>query len=73
MGYILVVQYDSSRLFVECITTAWFAGTDEIHYTTADKNLLPALLAACVAILLLVIKVSGYAFQEKKWIVELHW
>ncbi len=35
-----------------------------------DKNLMPALLAACVAILLLAINVSGYTFNEKKWIVE---
>lgn len=35
-----------------------------------DKNLVPALLAACVAIVLLVINVSGYTFHNKKWIVE---
>ena len=35
-----------------------------------DKNLMPALLAACIAILLLIINVSGYTFNEKKWIVE---
>jgi cell division protein FtsW (lipid II flippase) len=35
-----------------------------------DKNLMPALLAACVAILLLAINVSGYTFNEKKWITE---
>ena len=35
-----------------------------------DKNLMPALLAACVAILLLVINVSGYTFNQKKWITE---
>ncbi len=35
-----------------------------------DKNLMPALLAAFVAIILLAINVSGYTFREKKWIVE---
>ena len=35
-----------------------------------DKNLIPALLAACAAIFLLVINVSGYTFNQKKWIVE---
>ena len=35
-----------------------------------DKNLMPALLAACVAIVLLVINVSAYTFNNKKWIVE---
>jgi cell division protein FtsW (lipid II flippase) len=35
-----------------------------------DKNLMPALLAACVAILLLAVNVSGYTFNQKRWIVE---
>ena len=35
-----------------------------------DKNLIPALLAACVAIILLVVNVSAYTFNNKKWIVE---
>ncbi|MEO8413321.1 MAG: FtsW/RodA/SpoVE family cell cycle protein [Ginsengibacter sp.] len=35
-----------------------------------DKNLMPALLAACAAIFLLIANVSGYTFNEKKWIVE---
>lgn len=35
-----------------------------------DKNLIPALLAAFGAIVLLVINVFGYTFNNKKWIVE---
>lgn len=35
-----------------------------------DKNLMPALLAACIAIVLLAINVSGYTFSSRKWIVE---
>ena len=35
-----------------------------------DKNLMPALLAACMAIVLLVVNVSAYTFHNKKWIVE---
>jgi len=35
-----------------------------------DKNLMPALLAACAAILLLIANVSGYTINKKKWIVE---
>ncbi len=31
---------------------------------------MPALLAACIAIFLLIVNVSGYTFNEKKWIVE---
>ncbi len=35
-----------------------------------DKNLMPALLAACVAVTLLLVNVSFYSFNNKKWIVE---
>ncbi|MEO6670196.1 MAG: FtsW/RodA/SpoVE family cell cycle protein [Ferruginibacter sp.] len=35
-----------------------------------DKNLIPALLAACMAIILLIVNVSAYTFNNKKWIVE---
>lgn len=35
-----------------------------------DKNLVPALLAACAAIVLLIVNVSGYTLNRKKWIVE---
>ena len=35
-----------------------------------DKNLVPALLAACTGILLLSIDISGYIINNKKWVVE---
>jgi cell division protein FtsW (lipid II flippase) len=35
-----------------------------------DKNLLPALLAACIAIVLLGVNVSRYLFNNKRWVVE---
>lgn len=35
-----------------------------------DKNLLPALVAACVGIILLGVNVSKYLFNNKKWVVE---
>ncbi len=35
-----------------------------------DKNLIPALLAACVAIVLLAVNVSGFTVNNRKWIVE---
>jgi cell division protein FtsW (lipid II flippase) len=35
-----------------------------------DKNLVPALLAACVAIIMMLVNVSVYSFNEKKWVVE---
>jgi cell division protein FtsW (lipid II flippase) len=35
-----------------------------------DKNLVPALAAACAGIFLLCLNVSGYIFNNKKWVVE---
>ncbi len=49
----------------------WSGTQVQMKYLTQrqDKNLLPALLAACVAIVLLIVNVSGYSFNNKKWIV----
>ncbi|HYC28771.1 MAG TPA: cell cycle protein, partial [Chitinophagaceae bacterium] len=35
-----------------------------------DKNLVPALVAACCGILLLGVNVSGYVFNNSKWVVQ---
>ncbi len=35
-----------------------------------DHNLVPALMAACIGIILLVINISGYLFESNKWIVK---
>ncbi len=35
-----------------------------------DKNLVPALAAACLGVLLLGVNVAGYVFNNKKWVVN---
>lgn len=35
-----------------------------------DKNLVPALLAACAGLLLLTVSLSRYLFNNKKWVVQ---
>nr|WP_294793655.1 FtsW/RodA/SpoVE family cell cycle protein [uncultured Mucilaginibacter sp.] len=35
-----------------------------------DKNLVPALIAACIGILLLTVNVSRYLFNNKTWVVQ---
>lgn len=35
-----------------------------------DKNLVPALMAACLGLILLTINISSYLFDNKKWIVK---
>ncbi len=38
--------------------------------TQQDKNLMPALIAACIGLVLLTINVSRYLFNNKKWVVQ---
>jgi cell division protein FtsW (lipid II flippase) len=48
-------------------------GTEvQMRYITRqqDKNLMPALVAACLGVLLLLVNVGRYSFNNKKWIVE---
>ncbi|MEO6488446.1 MAG: FtsW/RodA/SpoVE family cell cycle protein [Ferruginibacter sp.] len=55
------------------LSTSRLSGSQvQMKYLTQrqDKNLLPALLAACIAVILLVLNVSGYTFDPGKWIVE---
>jgi len=53
-------------------TSRWSGSQAQMKFITVrqDKNLMPALLSACVAIVLLMINVSGYTFRNKKWITE---
>ncbi len=50
----------------------WNGSQAQMKYLTQrqDKNLMPALLAACVAIILLLVNVTGYTVNNKKWVIE---
>jgi hypothetical protein len=72
-------SYGGTSLLCSMIAAGFLLGVSRSPGTQAqmkyiaqrqDKNLMPALLAACVAIFLLILNVSGYTFNEKKWIVE---
>ncbi|MEP7229202.1 MAG: FtsW/RodA/SpoVE family cell cycle protein [Ginsengibacter sp.] len=72
-------SYGGTSLLCSMIAAGFLLGVSRFSGTQAqmkyisqrqDKNLMPALLAACAAILLLIINVSGYTFNRKKWIVE---
>lgn len=48
-------------------------GTEvQMNYITTkqDKNLVPALMAACLGLILLTVSVSRYLFNNKKWVVQ---
>ena len=72
-------SYGGTSLLCNMIAAGFLLGVSRLSGSQAqmkyiakrqDKNLMPALIAACIAIFLLIINVSGYTFNEKKWIVE---
>ena len=73
------MSYGGSSLFCNMAAAGFLLSAShlkgspaQMKFITArqDKNLIPALLAACVAILLLTINVSKYITNNKKWVVE---
>ncbi|HEX2606557.1 MAG TPA: FtsW/RodA/SpoVE family cell cycle protein, partial [Flavisolibacter sp.] len=50
----------------------WRGSAVQMSYITErqDRNLVPSLVAACIGILLLVVNVSQYLFNNEKWVVQ---
>ena len=72
-------SYGGTSLLCSMIAAGFLLGVSRLTGSQAqmkyiaqrqDKNLMPALLAACAAISLLIANVSGYTINKKKWIVE---
>jgi hypothetical protein len=73
------MSYGGSSLFTNMLAAGFLLSSSHLHgsptqmkYITRqqDRNLLPALLAACTGIVLLGVNVSRYVFNNKKWVVE---
>jgi cell division protein FtsW (lipid II flippase) len=73
------ISYGGSSLLCNMIAAGFLLSASHIQGTAAqmkfitrqqDKNLLPALLAACIGIVLLGVNVSRYLFNNQKWVVE---
>lgn len=73
------ISYGGSSLLTNLIAAGFLLSTSrlsgspsQMKFITArqDRNLVPALLAACAAIILLGINISRYLFNNKKWVVE---
>src|SRR5687767_13871838 len=73
------ISYGGSSLLSNMLAAGFLLSASHLEGSPAqmkfitrqqDKNLLPALLAACIGIILLSVNVSRYLFNNKKWVVE---
>ena len=73
------LSYGGSSLFCNMLAAGFLLSASHLKGSPAqmkfitirqDKNLIPALLAACAAIILLSVNVATYIFKNNKWVVE---
>lgn len=72
-------SYGGSSLVINFLAAGFLLSASSVRGTEVqmkyltkqqDKNLVPALIAACVAVLLLIVNVSRYSFNSSKWVVK---
>jgi cell division protein FtsW (lipid II flippase) len=72
------MSYGGSSLLMNMLAAGFLLSASNVEgspaqmkfITQQDKNLLPALVAACAGILLLGVNVSRYLFNNQKWVVQ---
>ena len=73
------VSYGGSSMIINMVAAGFLLSVSMVQGSAVqmnyikkqqDRNLLPALLAACAGILLLGINVSRYLFNNSRWVVE---
>ncbi|HEX2535755.1 MAG TPA: FtsW/RodA/SpoVE family cell cycle protein, partial [Chitinophagaceae bacterium] len=73
------ISYGGSSLLINCAAAGFLLSASGIRGSAAqmkyltkqqDRNLMPALVAACVGILLLAVNVSRYLFRNEEWVVK---
>lgn len=73
------VSYGGSSLIINMLAAGFLLSVSGVQGSPAqmtymgkqqDRNLMPALIAACTGILLLGINVSRYLFKNEQWVVE---
>ncbi|WP_207496138.1 FtsW/RodA/SpoVE family cell cycle protein [Aridibaculum aurantiacum] len=73
------MSYGGSSLVMNMLAAGFLLSASNIEGSPAqmkfitqqqDRNLLPALVAACVGIVLLSVNVSRYLFNNQKWVVQ---
>lgn len=72
-------SYGGSSLVLNCVAAGFLLSVSRVKGTALqldylvkqqDKNLVPALVAACLGVLLLTVNVGGYVINNKKWVVN---
>jgi hypothetical protein len=72
-------SYGGSSLVANLLASGFLLSTSLVRGTPVqmayiskqqDKNLVPALVAACLGVILLTVNVSRYLFNNKKWVVQ---
>jgi len=73
------VSYGGSSLIVNLLAAGFLLSASNVRGTEVqmkyitrqqDKNLVPALLAASIGVVLLIVNVSRYLFNNEKWVVQ---
>jgi hypothetical protein len=73
------VSYGGSSLIANLLAAGFLLSASNVEGTAVqmkyvtrqqDRNLVPALLAACVGLILLTVNVSRFLFNNKKWVVQ---
>ncbi|MBC7616698.1 MAG: FtsW/RodA/SpoVE family cell cycle protein [Pedobacter sp.] len=72
-------SYGGSSLVLNLLAAGFLLSVSKVRGTAVqmeyiakqqDKNLVPAMVAACLGILLLGVNVTGYILNNKKWVVQ---
>ncbi len=72
-------SYGGSSLVLNCLAAGFLMSASKVRGTALqmqyiskqqDNNLMPALIASCLGILLLGVNVAGYVINNKKWVVQ---
>lgn len=69
-GSSLVMNMLAAGLLLSASTISGSPAQMKFVTQQQDRNLLPAMVAACVGIILLSVNVSRYLFNNKKWVVQ---
>jgi len=69
-GSSLVINFVAAGFLLSASSVKGTAGQMKYITQQQDKNLVPALLAACIGVVLLLVNVSRYSFNNQPWVIK---